>query len=282
MASSCTRCGVRLGFLQRVSSGSLCQDCSKQKAQEVRQAKSEYAALIEGIVSGSVSRSVVPGQLSALAERAEMKSTALQTLHYDAFSRFMDSVLEDDILSIEEEKAMFAVGAALGIQQEQFDRDFQSYVLRLTVARVNDGRLPELPNPRLLLKKGEICHLEASASLLKEVAVREWQAGHSGFSFRVAKGMRYHTGSTRGRSVVVGTHVVAEDTGYLSVTSHRAVFVGTRKTLEHSYAKLVGMNVYEDGVTFSVTNRQKASTIQVPPGHADVIAAIINSAAQEE
>ena len=38
------------------------------------------------------------------------------------------------------------------------------------------------------------------------------------------------------------------DTGILAVTSERAVYVGTRKTVEMPYSKLVNLTVYPDGL----------------------------------
>ena len=90
-------------------------------------------------------------------------------------------------------------------------------------------------------KRGEIVHLETPAALMHEVAVREWRGGSQGVSFRVAKGVRYHVGSTRGHLVTVGTQLQNADTGVLSVTNRGAAFLGRRKTVDMPYTKLMGM-----------------------------------------
>jgi hypothetical protein len=60
------------------------------------------------------------------------------------------------------------------------------------VAEINSGCLPEIRSPHLIPKAGEIVHLEIPASLMKEVAVREYQGGYSGFSFPIGKtGIRF-------------------------------------------------------------------------------------------
>jgi hypothetical protein len=59
-------------------------------------------------------------------------------------------------------------------------------------------------------------HYECPASLMKEVAVRQWQGGYSGFSFPIGKsGIRYRVGGTRGQSVEVGTKLNVADTGLM-------------------------------------------------------------------
>ena len=66
---------------------------------------------------------------------------------------------------------------------------------------------------------------------MNEVVDREWRSGSSGFSFRIAKGVTYRTGSSRGHMVVIGRHLAVEDSGFLTITSHRAVFTGVWRSL---------------------------------------------------
>ena len=79
---------------------------------------------------------------------------------------------------------------------------------------------------------------------------------YSGFSFPIGKtGIRYRVGGARGHSVVVGQRLQVDDTGTLSISSKRAVFIGNRKTIEMPYSKLVNLSVYTDGVQFHLSNR---------------------------
>jgi hypothetical protein len=86
----------------------------------------------------------------------------------------------------------------------------------------------------------ETVYLETFALLMKEVAIREYRGGYGGVSFRIAKGVRYSTGRTRGRSVVVGTELQEAHRGILAVTSKRAAFLGGKKTMGFPYPKLMG------------------------------------------
>ena len=115
---------------------------------------------------------------------------------------------------------------------------------------------------------------------MKEVAIRQWQGGYSGFSFPIGKtGVRYRVGGTRGHSVEVGTKLNVADTGLLSVTNKRVVYAGTRKTVEMSYSKLVNLTVYSDGLQFHLSNRVNAPLFTIP-GDTHIVAAIVNAAAQ--
>jgi len=116
--------------------------------------------------------------------------------------------------------------------------------------------------------------------MLKEVTIREYKGGYGGVSFRVAKGVRFNTGAVRGSMVPVGTEIQVADTGILSVTNKRAVFLGDKKTQEYKYDKLVGMKLFSDAITLQVSNRQNATTLGTPSP--DLIAAYINAASQED
>jgi hypothetical protein len=129
-----------------------------------------------------------------------------------------------------------------------------------------------------MTKGDEVVYLETPASLMKEVAIREYQGDYGGVSFRIAKGVRYSTGRTRGRSVVVGTELQVADQGVLSVSSTRAAFLGGAKAIEFPYAKIMGIDVFSDGIRFQSSNRQSTPLFQVESG--DVVAATLNTAMQ--
>jgi hypothetical protein len=114
---------------------------------------------------------------------------------------------------------------------------------------------------------------------MKEVAVREWRGGSAGVSFRVAPGVRYRVGNTHGHTVTVGTQLQVADSGSLAVTNQRCAYLGNRKTIDMPFAKLLGMHLYTDGISFSLSNRQNAPLIKVTM-NTDVLGALINAAMQ--
>ncbi len=197
-----------------------------------------------------------------------------------AFRLYAENVLADDVLTAEEEAVFDDVFEGLGLTPADMGGRFKDVARRLMIAQANDGRLTPIDGPNLMAKRGEEVFLEVPAGLMKEVVQREWRAGSGGVSFRVMKGVHYRTGRTRGRSVVVGTQIVVEDSGYLAVTSQRAVYVGSRKSLEFAYPKMLDMEVFTDGIRFQVSNRQKSSMLALDEGSGDVVAATINAAAQ--
>jgi hypothetical protein len=203
---------------------------------------------------------------------------------HSALLAYSERLLADDLLSTTEEARWQEVGDVLSVGQADLNqRDFKGLLARLTIARINDGRLPEVPagQARLMAKRGEIVHLETAAVLMKEVIDREFRGGSQGVSVPIAKGVRFRTSSFRGKSVVVGSHLEAADTGIISVSSKRVVFMGTRKTIDTPYVKLASLDAFSDGIRIHASNRQGAPLFRLPIG-GEVVAAAIQAAAQRE
>ena len=280
MADNCESCGKKLSMMQKLSGKSLCPDCGALAKQERKTAETEYRSLLSELVGSIGSVNDIESKLPAVRQRAGISEKQAIELHTGSFRTFVETALEDDCLTEDEETRLKEIGRVLGIDQAAFDANFTDLLLRLFVARVNDGRIPVLPDPGIILKKAEVAHLSANAELMKEVTLREYQGGYAGVSFRVAKGVRFHTGGVRGKSVVVGSKMEVVDQGILTVTSQRAVFAGRRKSIEAPYAKLLNLNVFEDGIQFHLSGRAKPPLLKLEKGMGSVVAATINAACQ--
>lgn len=78
---------------------------------------------------------------------------------------------------------------------------------------------------------------------------------------------------------MVGSQLQVADQGTLVVSSQRALFIGNKSTIEMPHAKLVGVQVFTDGIRFNLSNRQRAPLFKLPSG--DVVAAFVHTAMQE-
>ncbi|MDO8531236.1 MAG: hypothetical protein Q7T26_03565 [Dehalococcoidia bacterium] len=290
MASKCSACGKPLGFIEgRIFARILCNQCAAQKAareqaqkeQEkrlVQIAKEKYSAIPKQLWTGEIGREEAASLLRTWATEAKLTDGEQRLICDSAFHDFTLQLLADDVLTQDEENKLSTIAPILGVTQERIEKDFRDLLFRLTIGRMNDGRMPILNKASLLLKKGEVGHIEMVAALLKQVAIREYQGSYSGFSFRIVKGVRYHVGGTKGRSVVVGTEWQTQDQGTLSVTSHRVVFLGSKRSVEMPYKRLLQVEVFSDGIRLHLANRVSTPTFVVENG--DVVACAINTAIQ--
>jgi hypothetical protein len=96
------------------------------------------------------------------------------------------------------------------------------------------------------------------------------------------KGVRYNVGRVKGRSVVVGTEMQIHDVGLLAVSSKRIVFMGEKRSMEIPLAKLLNLDMFEDGVRIHASNRQNAPLFQLQSNTPDVFGATVNAVMQTE
>jgi hypothetical protein len=129
--------------------------------------------------------------------------------------------------------------------------------------------------PGFVGRKGERVYLVGSGAGLIEPRVQQghWESGSQGFSFRVAKGVSYRIGQTRGHYIPGPETLTAIDSGRVLISDQRIVFQGDMQAREWAYAKLVGYHHDETGPWTSLheSNRQKTSAIHYDATTTDVV-----------
>jgi hypothetical protein len=98
-----------------------------------------------------------------------------------------------------------------------------------------------------------------------------WAVGYTGFSFRLARGVRYRD-AVGGKKKQPGEELPTPvDTGMATITDRRVVFHGSRRTREWAFANMAGY--HNDGrvpvTLFNLSNREKVSGLLYDRAHAD-------------
>jgi hypothetical protein len=90
-----------------------------------------------------------------------------------------------------------------------------------------------------------------------------YAGGYSGFSFRIAKGVRCHVGGTRGTYMQGDEVPTPIDTGTMTITNQRVVFQGSKHAREWDFSKLLGVENHTEApwTALPVSNRQKVSGV---------------------
>lgn len=208
--------------------------------------------------------------------RTLYRSGQLEKKLWNTMAMAVRSVIDDDVLTVAEEEHIYRLGDILGTPVQQMEKKDYALFEEFIIAGINDGRFPRLDDPSIMLKKGEEAYGSFAASLMKEQAIREFRAGTSSVSIPLGGGVRYRVGGVRGKSVVVGTELVVQVAGALTVTNQRSVFAGQAKTLEFRHDRLVGMEQFTDGLRLNVSNRQTASLFRLQ--HPSIAGALITAA----
>jgi hypothetical protein len=125
----------------------------------------------------------------------------------------------------------------------------------------------------LMLKTGEAVFLEVTGASLVEARAGKghYQGRSQGVSIPVGsiggRAVRYRVGASKGHYVQSAPVAMAIDTGTVYITNRRVIFQGTKQTRECDFAKLIGFQ-HDDrmgSTTFSVSNRQKPTTVRYGP-----------------
>lgn len=150
---------------------------------------------------------------------------------------------------------------AAAAQWQETDANLRSL---LQVAQTFNGlTAPDSPNLPLVLKRNEHAFFTLTGAGLVESrrGAGHYVGGYSGFSFRVAKGVRYHVGGTRGHYEAGAEQPTVIDTGTATITDQRVVFQGAKQTREWAFAKLLGYQHFDTPpwTAIQVSNRQKTS-----------------------
>ncbi|MEX1007063.1 MAG: hypothetical protein WD271_04370 [Acidimicrobiia bacterium] len=133
----------------------------------------------------------------------------------------------------------------------------------------------EAPDLTVQLTKDErvLGVLQGCALLEPRRAPGHYSGGYQGFSFKIAKGVRYHVGGSRGTFVPGDEQPTVIDQGVITITTRRVIFQGAKQAREWSFAKLLG--VQHDPVrpwtAISVSNRQKVSGFLYDRDHTEDI-----------
>ena len=133
----------------------------------------------------------------------------------------------------------------------------------------------EAPDLTVQLTKDErvLRVLQGCALVEPRRAPGHYAGGYQGFSFKIAKGVRYHVGGTRGTYVQGDEQPTVIDQGVITITTRRVIFQGSKQAREWSFAKLLG--VQHDPVrpwtAISVSNRQKVSGFLYDHDHTEDI-----------
>lgn len=142
------------------------------------------------------------------------------------------------------------------LQNWQNDRD--DLVHRIDVVQQFRG---EAAVEGFMLKKDERAFgiIEGAALIEPRRSPGHFEAGSSGVSFRIAKGVNYRVGATRGHYVPGPEEPAAIDVGRLLISGRRIAFAGEKASREWLFDKVIAVENESGWTAVQVSNRQKTS-----------------------
>lgn len=180
---------------------------------------------------------------------AKLQDTYLFMLNQAAENYMKDGLLTDD----EQQKIddyMKTLGLSLTnlpakYQGSEISRIEQSKMLK----QLQRGILPQsnIQAPILLGKDEVVLWCYDGVTMWQEKVKREMVGSHSGFSFRVMKGVTYRTGGFKGHPVE-HSYMDQAGIGSLYITNKHIIFHSSERSTKIPYKKIIGLNPYQDGM----------------------------------
>lgn len=242
------------------------------EARRRREAEARVARLVsEGMhavstpAAGGRGTGAAPaGQRTLEAIEAEMESSArdasipaaeLRALVVAGIEAEMDKVLDDGLLSADEEQAIESLAQHFDIGAAELDRNgARTRLMHAGVLRdLSEGILPQrlaydrLDLPFRFMKSETLVWLFKNVDYYTVRTRREIQGRTAGVSVRVARGVYFRTGGFKGRPVEY-EESVHEDTGLLGVTTKHIYFAGSSKRFRIRHERIVSIEPYTDGI----------------------------------
>ncbi len=207
------------------------------------------------------------GYINSVYFDSELSAEDFQGIKSEAFLNIVEVAIADRRVTPRELANLEALVVNLDISppiQQIAKQKVQYFTL---FAQIESGEPLPTGNPTgLILKKDEVAYLSLPATLVEErVVSRQYRGSSHGLSIPIVKGIRFNVGQQRG-SYHSSSGIVPVSEGYFVITNKRLVFSGNRKSVSSDFAKLLDFQVYSDALQFSVTSRQKPTTVKFSRG----------------
>ncbi|WP_420635067.1 hypothetical protein [Candidatus Palauibacter sp.] len=184
----------------------------------------------------------------------------------------LERALEDQLLSSRELRSLNAYCEHFGIPPSfRCSQRVRKAVLLAGI--LEHGVIPKPDDgsvlPFNLMKSESLLWLFEGVEYVTEVTHKQYVAGSQGMSFRVARGVYYRVGGTRGRNVST-TAMETVDSGLMAVTTKHLYFKGggiRGKSFRIRLNRIVSFEPYEDGVgLMRDTQRAKSEAFKTDDG----------------
>lgn len=184
----------------------------------------------------------------------------------------------DGVVTAEEEAELHKIQAFLKIEDGAIAGSRAELARLRVIAEIEAGNLPGVAVSGLVLQKNETPHWSEPGALIEErVVSRKFEGRSSGVSFRIAKGVSYRIGASRG-NLISETAKLKVSHGDLIVTSWRVIFRGDKKSFTYRLDKLLDVNMFSNGVGVTGENGNPRVVMFDNDRNADIVGSILSAA----
>ena len=191
--------------------------------------------------------------LSTAIKKAGMTPTEGNDLLTQAWEAAVEGVLEDGLLTRDEENALDRYMDHFKLDQRQLDRNgVLTQVVKSAVLRdIAEGIVPHRQNitgrvPFNLMKSEKLVWIIQDVDYYETKTRRERRGSSHGLSIRITRGVYYRPSSFRSQAIEWDETVHADD-ALLGFTTKHIYFSGPKKKFRVRYDRIVDLEPYDDG-----------------------------------
>lgn len=172
-----------------------------------------------------------------------LSNTKMHDTYTYMLNQATENYMKDRVLSDSEQQRIDEYVTSLGLSLPAPIE--QSKMLK----QLQQGIIPQTNfyAPILLGKDETVLWCYDGVTMWQEKVKREMVGSHSGFSFRVMKGVTYRTGGFKGHPVE-HSYMDNAGTGSLYITTKHIIFHSSERSIKIPYKKIIGLNPYSDGM----------------------------------
>ena len=219
------------------------------KIAAARKASTDKQSFFADVLAAASDGKLTDGEIADLNTRqAELGLTDdhLRKVRVQAYKAALAAAGSDGRVTAEEEAELHKLQTALSIPDHDLLTSKQELARLRLLTEIQQGNLPAMAIPNLILQKGEFGHWSEPGSILEERVVgRRYVGGSQGISFRIAKGVSYRIGAHRGH-IETDKAVVPVSDGELVLSNKRVIFRGNTKSFTIRLDKLLDVHFYND------------------------------------
>ena len=177
-----------------------------------------------------------------------------QDMYFYMLNQAAENYMKDGLLTDDEEKRIDDYVYMLGLSTSNLPAKYQnSEICRIEqgkmLKQLQKGIIPQtnIAAPILLGRGEAVLWRYDGVTMWQEKIKKEFVGGHSGFTFRIVKGVNYRTGSFKGHPVE-HSYMDQAGTGSLYITNKHIIFHSSLRSVKIPYKKIIGLNPYQDGM----------------------------------
>lgn len=183
-----------------------------------------------------------------------LSSTQMQETYLYMLNQAAGNYMKDGLLTDDEQQKIDEYMSTLGLSTTNLPTKYQgSDISRIEQSKMlkqlQQGIMPQtnIYAPILLGKDEVVLWCYSGVTMWQEKVKKEMVGSHSGFSFRIVKGVNYRTGGFKGHPVE-HSYMDNVGTGSLYITNKHIIFHSSERSVKIPYKKIIGLNPYQDGM----------------------------------